>query len=133
MSAVGDIMSLGYYASPPLPFTYCNIQATLIQYSEMASFIWSLIIACYLYTSAVKNWPNSKTKSLLPLFLVLGFAIPLIPVIVIQVEKAIGNSTNGPDITWYEKWQHNTRPRHIQSEPPNLSKPIQTHNFANST
>lgn len=100
MSAVGDIMSLGYYASPPLPFTYCNIQATLIQYSEMASFIWSLIIACYLYTSAVKNWPNSKTKSLLPLFLVLGFAIPLIPVIVIQVEKAIGNSTNGPDITW---------------------------------
>lgn len=101
LSAASDIMSLMYFASTQLPFAYCSVQASVIQYAELSSFVWSLIISIYLFTTAVRNWPDVKTKSLFPLFILFGFFLPLLPVIVLQVEKAFGNSTIGPDITWY--------------------------------
>jgi hypothetical protein len=106
LSAMADILSLGYFASHRLSFAYCSVQASIIQYAEISSFIWSLIISVYLYTSAVHNLPDKRAKSFVPVFLLVGFLLPVIPVIVLQIKDAFGNSTNGLDVTWYEQESH---------------------------
>jgi hypothetical protein len=100
-SAASDILSLGYFANPRNTRTLCTAQAMGIQYAEISSFLWSLIISIYLYISAVWNVAEKKSRAWLPLFLIVGFALPAVPIIVLEKLNAFGNSTNGTDITWY--------------------------------
>lgn len=95
------ILSLGFFAHPEHSSSLCLAQAILIQYGELSSFIWSLVIAIHLYLCAVHNVEESKAKKLLPLYGFLGFVLPAIPIIVVGIENAFGNSMNGPHITWY--------------------------------
>lgn len=101
LSAVADILSLGYFASHRHPPVYCTIQAVVIQYAELASFIWSLIIAAYLYASAVHNLLEKKAKAFLPLLVCVGFILPSLPIPFLLLKNTMGNSINGSEITWY--------------------------------
>jgi len=101
LSALADILSLGYFASHRHPPVYCTIQAAVIQYAELASFVWSLIIASYLYASAVHNLMEKKAKAFLPLLVGLGFLLPALPIPLLIAKAALGNSINGTEITWY--------------------------------
>lgn len=103
LTACCDIMSFGFFAHPKSDTVLCYAQAIGIQFAETSSFLWSLMICIYLYLSAVWNFSTKRAQKFLPMFLVVGYIIPVIPVIVVLVHNGFGNSTNGNDKTWCVK------------------------------
>lgn len=101
LSSVADIMSFGFFSSKLHASGFCTVQAILIQYSEVSSFIWSLIIAIHLYVCAVHNVADETAKRLMPLYAVCGFLVPGLPVLVVGIKNGFGNSVIGSHITWY--------------------------------
>lgn len=101
LSSVADVMSFGFFSPILHRSGYCITQAMLIQYSEVSSFVWSLIIAIHLYVCAVHNVADVTAKRLMPLYAVFGFVVPGLPVLVLGIKGAFGNSVIGTHITWY--------------------------------
>lgn len=101
LTACSDVLSFGFFAHPLREHPLCQAQAIGIQFGETSSFLWSLMVCIYLYLSAVSNLSTDRAKKFLPAFLVVGFVVPIIPVIVVSVYDGFGNSTNGHDKTWY--------------------------------
>ena len=101
LSSEADTMSFGFFNPKLHSDGTCTAQAVLIQYSEVSSFVWSLIIAVHLYACAVHNIADETSKRLMPLYAVFGFVVPGMPVLVLSIKNAFGNSVIGTHITWY--------------------------------
>jgi len=83
--------------------TLCYIQAMGIQYFEVAGFLWPALIATHLYLAICRQVPRLTLRKLFPVYLIVGFGIPLAFVIIVAAIQALGNGSPAPQISWYDK------------------------------
>lgn len=100
-AGVSETLSFGFFIIHDATSWLCKIQAAGIQYFEVASFSWTTIIAIHLYLSVVWTIQHEKLVWLAPCFFLLGFALPLIPLVIVFLIGGFGNSSEGLEITWY--------------------------------
>lgn len=99
-ASISETLSFGYFAKSDPTSVLCIVQAAGIQFFEVSSFAWTTVIAIHLYLSVVWTVQHEKLIWLFPCFFLLGFALPLIPLITVLLIKGFGNSSIGPEITW---------------------------------
>lgn len=81
--------------SAPGEGTYCRTMALVGIFFPVASFLWTDIIAYYLYCVVIyrKFYTDSEWKSLLRRFHIIAWSIPLLVVVIVSVYKHSGRSS----------------------------------------
>lgn len=80
--------------------TFCIIQSFIGSTAILCSFLWTIMLAVYLYVALVCESQRLAKRMIWPWFHILCWSVPLIINIVALLKKRLGNNTDAGTAGW---------------------------------